>query len=302
MTIPTYDSLSCIFNDQEKAYQYAVEKKLIKEKKECCNIMMIKYDEKKIKCTRCGDIESIFKDTIFYKKKKKINDIILLFYLSLTKTPSTTILLQYCNRYTTKTVSETKQLYHEILTKDLIKKQHEVDDKEILSNVYDKNSIEKIGGRGIIVQIDESKFTKKKYGKGSGEDGKWVLGGVEKTKERKIFMTVVEERTETTLLDIITRNVKQGSVIHTDLWKSYNSLKEFGYTHKQVDHRKQFKTKDGVDTNTIEGNWASAKYFIKPASRGDKTLQSYLDEYIWRRRNENNIWSAFLNAVKNYEK
>ena len=30
----------------------------------------------------------------------------------------------------------------------------------------------------IVVQIDESKFTKKKYGKESRKDVKWVLGGV----------------------------------------------------------------------------------------------------------------------------
>ena len=78
---------------------------------------------------------------------------------------------------------------------------------------------------GIVVQIDESKFTKKNYGKGWGKDEKWMLGGVEVTKERKMFMIVVEEGTEATVLDIITRNVKEGSAIHTDLWKSYNSLK-----------------------------------------------------------------------------
>ena len=47
----------------------------------------------------------------------------------------------------TLATSETKQLYHEILTKDLNRKEDEVDDKEALSNVYDKNSIEKIGIR-----------------------------------------------------------------------------------------------------------------------------------------------------------
>ena len=35
-----------------------------------------------------------------------------------------------------------------------------------------------IGGTGIIVEIDESKFVKRKYHKGLRVEGAWVLGGV----------------------------------------------------------------------------------------------------------------------------
>ena len=44
-----------------------------------------------------------------------------------------------------------------------------------------------IGGPGIEVQIDESKFGKRKYNKGHPIEGVLVFGGVEKTKERKYF-------------------------------------------------------------------------------------------------------------------
>ena len=48
------------------------------------------------------------------------------------------------------------------------------------------NNIQKIGGPGIIVELDESKFAKRKFNQGHrvvNQD--WVFGGVERTPERK---------------------------------------------------------------------------------------------------------------------
>ena len=36
-----------------------------------------------------------------------------------------------------------------------------------------------IGGDGIVVEVDESKFGKRKYSVGHRVDGAWVIGGVE---------------------------------------------------------------------------------------------------------------------------
>ena len=39
---------------------------------------------------------------------------------------------------------------------------------------------EKIGGNGVEVEIDESKFGKRKYYRGHQVEGQWVFGGCEK--------------------------------------------------------------------------------------------------------------------------
>ena len=39
---------------------------------------------------------------------------------------------------------------------------------------------EKIGGNGVEVEIDESKFGKHKYYRGHRVEGQWVFGGREK--------------------------------------------------------------------------------------------------------------------------
>ena len=66
------------------------------------------------------------------------------------------------------------------------------------------DSSQKIGGEGKIVQIDESKFGKRKYHRGHHVEGQWVFGGIE-LESRKCFMIAVDERDEATLLPLIKR-------------------------------------------------------------------------------------------------
>ena len=41
----------------------------------------------------------------------------------------------------------------------------------------------KIGGRGKIIQLDESKFGKRKFNRGRRVEGHWVLGAIENGSE-----------------------------------------------------------------------------------------------------------------------
>ena len=71
---------------------------------------------------------------------------------------------------------------------------------------------EVIGGPGKIVEIDESKFGKRKYNRGKRVDGVWVFGGIEQGSNR-MFMTAVEDRSTATLLPIIKKFIKPGITI-----------------------------------------------------------------------------------------
>ena len=73
-----------------------------------------------------------------------------------------------------------------------------------------------IGGNGIGVEIDESKFGKRKYYRGHKVEGQWVFGGHEKYDKTKIFMVPVHNRKQSTLLPIIQKWIKPGSIIHSD--------------------------------------------------------------------------------------
>jgi transposase-like protein len=144
---------------------------------------------------------------------------------------------------------------------------------------------EPIGGKDVEVEIDESKFGKRKYYKGHRVDGKWVFGGREKRDKTKVFMFAVQNRKKTTLLPLIERWIKKGSIIHSDCWASYKKLGEMGYQHKAVNHSKEFVNKEtGACTNKIESEWRHAK--VKMPSYGVHRghHDGYLAKFLWFRK------------------
>ena len=85
-----------------------------------------------------------------------------------------------------------------------------------------------------------------------------VFGGREKENKTKIFMEPVEDRTADTLLPIIQKWIKPGSIIWCDCWKAYGKIPQLpeGYKHGTVNHSTNFADPDsGVCTNRIESDW-----------------------------------------------
>ncbi|KAG0972494.1 hypothetical protein G6F29_013453 [Rhizopus arrhizus] len=111
-------------------------------------------------------------------------------------------------------------------------------------------------GQPIVVEIDESKFGKRKYNKGKRVDGVWVVGGVERTPERKVFLLTVPNRNQNTLKLIIDTFVKDGSHVMVDCWKGYKGIDSDPSRNlivETVNHSKTFRDpKTGACTNTIE--------------------------------------------------
>lgn len=68
------------------------------------------------------------------------------------------------------------------------------------------------------------------------------------------------------------------------MWKAYASLKEYGFTHRTVNHSKEFKNPiTGVHTNNIESLWKDAKQKFKIMCGVDAdNIPPYLDEFLWR--------------------
>ncbi|CAB3996646.1 Hypothetical predicted protein [Paramuricea clavata] len=116
---------------------------------------------------------------------------------------------------------------------------------------------DKIGGQGKTVQIDESKFGKRKYHRGHKVEGQWVFRGIEES--RRSFMVTVEKRDQKTLLPLIHHHIAKGSTIISDCWKAYVNLEKHRYVHKCVNHSKEFVNADDDHTNKIEGHWRQAK-------------------------------------------
>lgn len=54
---------------------------------------------------------------------------------------------------------------------------------------------------------------------------------------------------------LILKYVRPGSIIHTDCWRAYDGIQEWGYDfrHFTVNHSLSFISPEGIHTNTIEG-------------------------------------------------
>ena len=156
-----------------------------------------------------------------------------------------------------------------------------------------------LGGPGIIVQIDESLFRHKpKYHRGRPpRSEQWVFGMVDtSTSPATGYMELVEKRDAATLLPIINRIVRPGSIIHSDQWRAYNRISDT-FQHEKVNHSENFVDPDtGVHTQNIESYWSKAKTrFKRMKGVAADQLESYLDEIMWRDRYGRTYEQAFAN-------
>ena len=161
-----------------------------------------------------------------------------------------------------------------------------------------------IGGEGLTVEIDESKFFCRKYNKGrlqgSQKDG-WVFGGVCR-ETGEIFMVRVADRSRKTLYEIIKKHIREGSTVISDEWKAYQTLQEeLGYTHKTICHKRNFVCPEDntVHTQNIENRWRYAKMTYPRNGTTKDMRDSYLQEYLYRVKHSNeNIQDRLLEDIK----
>ena len=174
-----------------------------------------------------------------------------------------------------------------------------------------EGSSRRIGGFGTIVEIDESKFVKRKYHRGKAKVcEEWVLGGVCR-ETGECFMVIVPNRTKETLQKYIKRYVKEGSVIITDCWAAYNDLsamvndnnETMDYVHYTVNHSETYVDPvTGAHTNTIEGMWAHVKRNSPKLGLRSDFLDGYLCRFIWFKLTKSigkDSFFSFLNAFQN---
>lgn len=284
-TIPQLSELIELFFNEESCISFLFEKEIFFKESICraCGTMM-KLNLKKMifKCGKkmCRKGISVRNGSFFVSHKLPCSKILFLGYLWLTKVPiSSALLISGCSK---RTISSFYGYLRQLVADSL-------DIEECI-----------IGGEGIIVEIDETKLGKRKYNRGHRVEGVWVIGGVERTEEGKVFLARVEDRSAATLEDVIRRYVRPGSIIHTDMWRGYSQLASTGiFSHSVVNHSENFKDPiTGVHTNTIEGTWNGLKMQIKPRNRTKDEIEYHLWEFIWRKVNRNVLWSAFMKSLR----
>jgi transposase-like protein len=282
--LPPEKALRHLFDDENACQNFLFDLGVFYPRNSCpkCSSKLILDGGKSYRCRKkgCRKRISLHEDTIFSKSHLPCNTILHLAYLWLLECPTDAI---------TKLLDVSKPT--------VIAFRHHF--RSIVECAIDSNDTI-VGGENIVVEIDESKFGKRKYHRGHRVEGVWVVGGVERTPERRMFAQVVDKRDSATLLQVISNHVAAGSIIHTDLWGGYNCLeRNLDVSHFTVNHSEGFVNKiNGTHTNTIEGTWNGLKLKITPRNRTKELMTPNLMEFIWRRIHSADLWNSFLEALK----
>lgn len=166
--------------------------------------------------------------------------------------------------------------------------------------VYDQMVLHSnpLGGPGSHVEIDESKFGRRKYNRGHRVQGQWVFGGFQR-ESGEIFMVPVETRDRSTLLPIIEKWILPGTTIHSDFWRAYDCLDDEGYNHLKVNHSLEYVDKEtGACTNHIEASWRVAKKHCDVGGRKKEFFAGYLAKYMFLKKCKLNHWDPFLQFLR----
>lgn len=236
----------------------------------------------RLKCSQCDCTKSIFFKSIFTRSKLSMCKVFHIIYC-------------WANKYKRGLAA------------------HECNvSKQTITNFYQsfrlaclyrlqKHPQQSIGGPNLIVEIDESVITKRKYNRGRLTSEIWVFGGIcRQTGERFVFQ--VPDRSADTLIPLIQVYIKPHSIIHSDGWAAYNEISNLPeqYQHFVVNHSENFVDPDtGCHTQSVERMWREVKR-IRRICEGINPIDvdGYIAEYLWRKDENVNYSNAFNKAIQ----
>ena len=224
------------------------------------------------KCKHYNKYISVRDRTVFAESKLSIDTILRLMVLYVNRITSYEQLRTECvdesgKELSTETISDWLTYLREVQLEALV---------EITKD--------KIGGPNCTVEIDESKFGKRKYNKGRVIEGQWVIGGICR-ENGDIFVALCPEnkRDAETLMTIIENHVDNRSTVITDCWKAYDHLEQKKWHHLTVNHSTNFiDPSTGAHTQNIENTWWQMKRNL-PSTHGGN-LMLHFAQYLWQRK------------------
>ena len=165
------------------------------------------------------------------------------------------VVCQFLGRCTVHSMAETTGAKEETISKYI---------KIIKNALYLENEEEKrnlkLGGRGQVVQGDESHVFSRKYNIGRvlaiTEHG-WLFGFVEDCPDGRIWIEMVKDRSGERLQNIIKNHTEDGAIIFTDCWKAYDGLEAKGVEHYKVNHKENFVSHQRRVVEEVEEEHAS---------------------------------------------
>ena len=133
--------------------------------------------------------------------------------------------------------------------------------------------------------LEKNKHNDKKLKSGRGAVGKTAVIGVKERESKKVKAEVIGNTKRNTLHGFIGENVKEGSSVYTDDFRSYEKLE--GYKHDTVKHSIGEYVDEQIHINGMESFWS----MLKRAHKGTyhKMSKKHLDRYVQEFAGRHNI-------------
>jgi transposase len=152
------------------------------------------------------------------------------------------------------------------------------------------------------VEIDESYFgpTRVRGKRGRGAGGKTIVFGLLK-RGGKVFTEIVPDAKAKSLIPIIRGQIENTATIHSDGWRAYDGLVDYGYEkHYRVHHGKNEFARGKKHINGIESFWSYAKRRLRKFNGIQKhkfILHLKETEFRFNYRHEN-IYAIILKILR----
>lgn len=231
--------------------------------------------EQRYHCNNCNTTFSVLVQTIFHKTKCDLQKWFLAISLVLNAKKGLSA------RQLARDIEVTKDTAWFMLMR--IRKSFADNEGELLEGIIECDETF-IGGK------NENRHKDKKVKGGQGGNGgdKTVVAGILQ-RDGKVKAQKVKDRSAKSLHPLIKKNVKEGSQLMTDEWRSYNGLSLL-YGHEVVKHAMKEYVNGACHTNTLEGFWSLLKrgvigqfHYVTP-----KYLNNYINEFCYRYNNREN--------------
>jgi len=156
-------------------------------------------------------------------------------------------------------------------------------------------SLGPLGGKGVVVEADETYQGKKKDTRTTGARGAFTKGGKAGVSTKRAIVSLVERggrvrsfhvdhADKATVASIVTNNVRRESRLHTDESRLYMGADAHVAQHETVHHAAKEYARGDVTTNSVEGYFSIFKRGMKGVYQhcGEQHLHRYLSEYDFR--------------------
>lgn len=272
----------------ESALEWMMSNGFIEANKTCanCNVVMNlenNVETKRWRCWKCKKSTSPFENTILFNSNKNIVEILdLIYFWSLDLTQNK--VRKEANTKSCKTVCR----WYKTLSVHVY-------------NIMITLQRRKIGGVGHTVEVDESKFSKRKYNVGRSVRSPWVVGGVDLTTGEVFFVEVLYRNSET-LSNILLENIEVGTTIITDCWAGYVNLEALGFIHLTVNHSENFVDPlTGANTQAIENRWSvyKRKFRSRSISYNDDLIY-YFAEFMFKIKYKEEVFTVIMRNLNKF--